>query len=157
MELTDKICLIVGATGAIGHAVAESFHREGARAFHSQRKRHREDLPPTDLESCGSFNGNRKEVRMSRRQDRSFSQSILGVLGLIATYELQPRVGYKTGNQSGGSFHLVQAVLLSSGRWLRQDHPPRRRSVRSPFYSVQCFKGGLSTIYGELAAELRIK
>src|SRR5437899_13030996 len=41
MELANKTCLIVGATGAIGHAVAESFHREGARValtFHSQRK-----------------------------------------------------------------------------------------------------------------------
>ena len=31
MELENKTCLIVGASGAIGTAVAERFHREGAR------------------------------------------------------------------------------------------------------------------------------
>jgi NAD(P)-dependent dehydrogenase (short-subunit alcohol dehydrogenase family) len=40
MELQSKVCLIAGASGAVGTAVAERFAREGARlaiTYHSQR------------------------------------------------------------------------------------------------------------------------
>jgi NAD(P)-dependent dehydrogenase (short-subunit alcohol dehydrogenase family) len=30
-EIQDKVCLIAGASGAIGSAVAQRFHQEGAR------------------------------------------------------------------------------------------------------------------------------
>jgi NAD(P)-dependent dehydrogenase (short-subunit alcohol dehydrogenase family) len=41
VELADKTCLIIGASGSIGRAIADIFYREGARVvltFHSNRK-----------------------------------------------------------------------------------------------------------------------
>ncbi len=38
-EIQDKVCLIAGASGAIGSAVAERFHREGARLALGTRSR----------------------------------------------------------------------------------------------------------------------
>jgi NAD(P)-dependent dehydrogenase (short-subunit alcohol dehydrogenase family) len=172
MELADKTCLIVGATGAIGHAVAESFHREGARValtFHSQRKSALKTLSLTDprvalfkLDVC-----NRKDVRaVVARVRRKFGPITVlvncsGVLGPIGATHKVSAARWLQAIEINlvGSFHLVQAVLpsmLAAGQGKIIQFSGGGAAYGRPFFTAySASKAALVRFTESLAAELR--
>ena len=51
--LQDKTAVIYGAGGAIGHAVAKTFAREGARVFLTGRTRSKAELVAKEISAVG--------------------------------------------------------------------------------------------------------
>jgi NAD(P)-dependent dehydrogenase (short-subunit alcohol dehydrogenase family) len=126
-ELADKTCLIVGASGAIGLAVAENFYSAGARVAltcHSQKRgAHSTGLPTKDpriarfaLNVC-----NRKDVQtlVARVKKRFGPINIMvncsGILGPIGpTHAVSSKHWLQTIEINlVGSFYLARAVLPS--------------------------------------------
>jgi len=173
MELVDKTCLIVGATGAIGHAVAESFHREGARValtFHSKRKSAVVNaLSPKDPR-VATFKldvRNPKDVGavVARVRQKFGPITVLvncsGVLGQIgATHEGSAARWLQTIEINlVGSFYLVQAVLpsmLGAGRGKIIQFSGGGAAYGRPFFTAySASKAALVRFTESLAAELR--
>ena len=126
-EFTEKTCLIVGASGAIGIAVAEQFYLHGARialTSHSLRKApFSKNLRPRDLriarftlDVC-----DRKEIQaLVSKVRRKFGpidilvncSGVLGPVGPTHTVSVKRWVNTVEVNFIG-SFYLAQAVLPS--------------------------------------------
>jgi NAD(P)-dependent dehydrogenase (short-subunit alcohol dehydrogenase family) len=125
MELAEKTCLIVGASGAIGRAIAERFYAEGARValtYHTQKpvadfrdspaKRLRLPSFPLDVRK-------QREVRsIVARVARKFgSINVLvncsGVLGPVGNAQAVSATAWRQTLEVNlfGGFYLVQAVL----------------------------------------------
>lgn len=133
MELADKTCLVVGASGVIGRAVAKKFHLEGARlalTYHTQKSATRSDDFPGKKAPVAFFAldvRNPKQVQsVVSRVARKFGPITVvvncsGVLGPIgATHSVSAAAWRRTFeiNLLGG-FYLVRAVvplMLASGR-----------------------------------------
>jgi NAD(P)-dependent dehydrogenase (short-subunit alcohol dehydrogenase family) len=173
MELADKTCLIVGATGAIGHAVAERFHREGARValtFHSKRtSASLMALSPTD-QRVAVFKldvRNRRDIRaVVKRVGQKFGPIAVlvncsGVLGPIgATHQVSAAHWLEAIEINlVGSFHLVQAVLpsmLGAGRGKIIQFSGGGAAYGRPFFTAySASKAALVRFTESLAAELR--
>jgi NAD(P)-dependent dehydrogenase (short-subunit alcohol dehydrogenase family) len=173
MELADKTCLIVGATGAIGHAVAERFHREGARValtFHSKRKSALlKALSPADPR-VAVFKldvRNRKDIRaVVARVRRKFGPITVlvncsGVLGPIGATHKVSAAHWLEAIEINlvGSFYLVQAVLpsmLGSGRGKIIQFSGGGAAYGRPFFTAySASKAALVRFTESLAAELR--
>jgi NAD(P)-dependent dehydrogenase (short-subunit alcohol dehydrogenase family) len=127
MELADKTCLIVGASGAIGHAVAQTFYREGARValtFRVQRKQlFLNDFPSRDprvaafkLDVCRPKDVQSVVAKVKRKWGPiNILVNCSGILGPIgATQEVAMDRWLKTIEVNLiGSLYLVRAVLPS--------------------------------------------
>jgi NAD(P)-dependent dehydrogenase (short-subunit alcohol dehydrogenase family) len=172
MELVDKTCLIVGATGSIGHAVAESFHREGARValtFHSKRSAIVKAFSPRDPR-VAVFKldvRNPQDVRavVARVRQKFGPITVLvncsGVLGPIgATHKVSAARWLQTIEINlVGSFYLVQAVLpsmLGAGRGKIIQFSGGGAAYGRPFFTAySASKAALVRFTESLAAELR--
>ena len=133
MQLLGNTCLVVGASGAIGQAVAKKFHLEGARlalTYRNQKSAVKLDSLSSDDSPVAYFAldvRNQKQVYsvVSRVRRRFGPIDVLvncsGVLGPVgATQDVSATAWRRTLeiNLLGG-FYLVRAVLpmmLSSGR-----------------------------------------
>jgi NAD(P)-dependent dehydrogenase (short-subunit alcohol dehydrogenase family) len=172
MELAGKTCLIVGASGSIGHAIANSFYREGARValtFHSRKKRlFSNDLPGRDPR-IAAFKldiRRRKDVQSVVAQvERKFgSVNVLvncsGVLGPIgAAHEVAVDHWVRTVEINLiGSFYLVRAVLpsmLAAGRGKIIQFSGGGAAYGRPFFTAYgASKAALVRFTESLAAEL---
>jgi NAD(P)-dependent dehydrogenase (short-subunit alcohol dehydrogenase family) len=173
MELADRTCLIVGATGAIGCAVAESFYREGAHValtFYSQKNGLRsESMPPKDAR-IAFFKldvRSRKDVQaVVARVERRFGPITVlvncsGVLGPIGpTHGVATEDWFRTVEINLiGSFHLVQAVLpsmLAAGRGKIIQFSGGGAAYGRPFFTAySASKAALVRFTESLASELR--
>jgi NAD(P)-dependent dehydrogenase (short-subunit alcohol dehydrogenase family) len=126
MELESKVCLIAGASGALGSAVAQAFAREGARLAITYHSRPPEDLlgklAASRLTSIASF-----ALDVSRRHDvQQVVSAVQGQFGRIdvvvnctGTYgPIGPTHSVDAEQWADaiqtnliGAFHLVHAVL----------------------------------------------
>jgi len=127
MQLSDKTCLIVGASGTIGRATAKNFHREGARlalTYHSQKKSVFSNGLPTNDPRIAAFKLDVckwKDIQsvLARVKRRFGPIDVLvncsGVLGPIgATCEVLVEHWLQTIETNLiGSFYLVRAILPS--------------------------------------------
>ena len=127
MEFADKTCLIIGASGSIGAAIAESFYREGARValtFHSKRKGALSSRLPGRSPRIAPF---RLDVRKWRdvqavvgRVTKKFGPihvlvNCSGVLGPVgASHKVSMKHWVETIEVNlMGSFYVIRAVLPS--------------------------------------------
>jgi NAD(P)-dependent dehydrogenase (short-subunit alcohol dehydrogenase family) len=133
LELTEKTCLIVGASGAIGRAIAEKFYEEGARialTYYTQKRAAGLNGFPDNGTRLASFP---LDVRKPREVQsvvasvaRKFgSISVLvncsGVLGPVGNTQSVSATAWRQTMEVNlfGGFHLVRAVLpfmLAAGR-----------------------------------------
>jgi 3-oxoacyl-[acyl-carrier protein] reductase len=127
MQLSDKTCLIVGASGAIGRTTAMNFYREGARlalTYHSQKKSVFSNGLPTNDPRIAAFKLDVckwKDIQsVVARVKRKFGPidvlvNCAGVLGPIgATCEVLMEHWLQTIEINLiGSFYLVRAILPS--------------------------------------------
>lgn len=127
MELANKNCLIVGASGAIGRAVAEKFYREGAcvaLTFHSRKRAALfGDLQAKDprIATFALDVRNRKQVQtVVSRVTRKFGPihilvNCSGVLGPIGPTHCVPVSAWLETLEVNllGCFYLVRGVLAS--------------------------------------------
>jgi NAD(P)-dependent dehydrogenase (short-subunit alcohol dehydrogenase family) len=173
MELADRTCLIVGASGVIGRAVAENFYREGARValtFHVRKDGLRFDSLPAKDSRLGSF---KLDVRRPKdihtvvaTVERKFGPITIlvncsGVLGPIGpTHGVATEDWLRTIEINLiGSFHLVQAVLpsmLASGRGKIIQFSGGGAAYSRPFFTAySASKAALVRFSESLADELR--
>jgi NAD(P)-dependent dehydrogenase (short-subunit alcohol dehydrogenase family) len=173
MELADKTCLIVGASGTIGCAVAEKFYREGARVavtFHSRKKQAFSGSLPSRDRRVASFRLDvcrQKDIRLVVAQvERRFGPiNILvncsGVLGPIgATHQIAVDHWLRTVEINLiGSFYLVRAVLpsmLALGRGKIIQFSGGGAAYGRPFFTAYATsKAAVVRFTESLAAELR--
>jgi NAD(P)-dependent dehydrogenase (short-subunit alcohol dehydrogenase family) len=175
VEFTDKTCLIVGASGAIGHAVSKNFYREGARValtFHS-RKKHlfSKDLPAKDpriaLFRLDVRKWNDVQAVVARVKRKFGPIHVLvncsGVLGPIgATHRVSVRHWLETVEINlAGSFYVVRAVLpsmLTAGEGKIIQFSGGGAAYGRPFFTAySASKAALIRFTESLADELRGK
>jgi NAD(P)-dependent dehydrogenase (short-subunit alcohol dehydrogenase family) len=125
MQLAEKTCLIVGASGAIGRATAESFYREGARlalTYHSDKQKLFSAALPARDPRVAPFKldiRKPKEVQaVVGRVQRKFGRidvlvNSSGILGPIGASHEVPAEHWRQTVEINliGSFYLVRAVL----------------------------------------------
>jgi NAD(P)-dependent dehydrogenase (short-subunit alcohol dehydrogenase family) len=172
MELAGKTCLIVGASGSIGHAIANSFYREGARValtFHSRKKQLFSNGLPGRDPRIAAFKldiRRRKDVQsvVAQVQRKFGSVNVLvncsGVLGPIgAAHEVAVEHWVRTVEINLiGSFYLVRAVLpsmLAAGRGKIIQFSGGGAAYGRPFFTAYgASKAALVRFTESLAAEL---
>jgi NAD(P)-dependent dehydrogenase (short-subunit alcohol dehydrogenase family) len=132
MELANKTCVVVGASGAIGQAVAEKLYQQGARvalAVHSQKNGVAWQLAPRKDPRVATFSLDvRKPQQVERliaRIARKFGPihalvNCSGVQGPVGAAHLVSLEGWRDTIETNllGSFYLIRAVLpgmLSAG------------------------------------------
>jgi NAD(P)-dependent dehydrogenase (short-subunit alcohol dehydrogenase family) len=173
MELADKTCLIVGASGALGSAIATSFYREGARValtFHSRRKQLFLDGLPSRDPRVATF---KLDVRRRKNVESVVAQvkrrfglvnvlvNCSGILGPIgATHEVAVEHWLRTFEINlMGSFYLVRTVLpsmLTAGRGKIIQFSGGGAAYGRPFFTAYgASKAALVRFTESLAAELR--
>jgi NAD(P)-dependent dehydrogenase (short-subunit alcohol dehydrogenase family) len=173
MELADKTCLIVGASGALGSAIATSFYREGARValtFHSRRKQLFLDGLPSRDPRVAAF---KLDVRRRKNVESVVAQvkrrfglvnvlvNCSGILGPIgATHEVAVEHWLRTFEINlMGSFYLVRTVLpsmLTAGRGKIIQFSGGGAAYGRPFFTAYgASKAALVRFTESLAAELR--
>jgi NAD(P)-dependent dehydrogenase (short-subunit alcohol dehydrogenase family) len=173
MELADKTCLIVGASGALGSAIATSFYREGARValtFHSRRKQLFLDGLPSRDPRVAAF---KLDVRRRKNVESVVAQvkrrfglvnvlvNCSGILGPIgATHEVAVEHWQRTFEINlMGSFYLVRTVLpsmLTAGRGKIIQFSGGGAAYGRPFFTAYgASKAALVRFTESLAAELR--
>jgi NAD(P)-dependent dehydrogenase (short-subunit alcohol dehydrogenase family) len=173
MELADKTCLIVGASGAVGRAIAENFYREGARValtFHSRKKQLFSNGLPSRDPRIAAFKldvRRRKDIQSIVAQvERKFGPiNILvncsGVLGPIgATHQVTVEHWLRTIEINlVGSFYLVRAVLpsmLAVGRGKIIQFSGGGAAYGRPFFTAYgASKAALVRFTESLATELQ--
>ena len=172
MELAGKTCLIVGASGSIGHAIANSFYREGARVAltcHSRKKQLFSNGLPSRDPRIAAFKldiRRRKDVQSVVAQVQSIFGSVdvlvncSGVLGPIgAAHEVSVEHWVRTVEINLiGSFYLVRAVLpsmLAAGRGKIIQFSGGGAAYGRPFFTAYgASKAALVRFTESLAAEL---
>lgn len=175
MQLTDKTCLIVGASGIIGRATAETFYREGARlalTYHSQKKSILSNGLPTNDPRIAVY---KLDVRkwndiqaVVARVKRKFGpinvlvncSSILGPIG--ATHDVSVARWLQTIQTNLiGSFYLVRAILpsmLGTGGGKIIQFSGGGAAYGRPFFTAySASKAALVRFTESLAAEVRDK
>jgi NAD(P)-dependent dehydrogenase (short-subunit alcohol dehydrogenase family) len=175
MQLSDKTCLIVGASGTIGRATAETFYREGARlalTYHSQKKSALSNGLPTSDPRIAVY---KLDVRKWKdiqaivaRVKRKFGpidvlvncSSILGPIG--ATHDVSVGRWLETIQINLiGSFYLVRAVLPSmvatGGGKIIQFSGGGAAYGRPFFTAYSASKAALVRFTESVAAEVRDK
>ena len=175
MELADKTCLIVGASGAIGRAVAEIFYGEGARVALTYRVQKKSVLPKGLTAKDPRIVLFRLDVRKWKdvqavvaRVNRKFGTvNILvncsGVLGPIgAAHRVSVRHWLETIEINlAGSFHVVRAVLpsmLAAGEGKIIQFSGGGAAYGRPFFTAySASKAALVRFTESLADELREK
>jgi len=123
-EMQDKVCLIAGASGAIGSAVAERFDREGARLALGTRSRKASESVSGSPAGCRTlhlqFNVTRwEEVRdaVARVREHFGALDVLvnctGAQGPIGPAHTLPPGEWGRAIEVNllGAFHLVRAVV----------------------------------------------
>jgi len=132
MQLADKTCLIVGASGAIGSAVASRFYREGARLALTRRLGNSNFAAmnlPRPMASTGDSrietldldvrHWNDVQTAVARVERRWGPIHVLvncsGVLGPVGPVESAPVDAWREAIEINliGSFYLVRAVVPS--------------------------------------------
>ncbi len=173
MQLNNRICLVAGASGAIGRAVAESLHAAGARlalTYHS-RKPQSEEFPH-------SGNGQSVlqiplEIRSRENTEAAVRQvvthfggidvlvnctGILGPIGPTAQVSIEDWVQAIETNLVG-SFYLTRAVLptmLAQGRGKIIHFSGGGAAYARPFFTAySASKAALVRFTESLAEELR--
>lgn len=132
MSIRGKVAVIVGASGAIGGAIAEEFAREGAEVVLGSRSKNIDDLveriASTGSRYCQATIDVTDALQVERalnKLNRDFGQiSILvnasGVYGPIGPVELNDPVAWGSAVQANivGAFNLVHAavpIMLKNG------------------------------------------
>jgi len=148
VELTDKNCLVVGGSGAIGAAVARMFSSEGARVMLTLRSRSRVPMLSSEdkiLRACQTCSlvdvrDRRQVARVVRRTVNAFGAlhvvvNCTGVLGPIGPIHKLCAQRWAENIETNliGSFNLIHAALPLM---LHQKHG-----------KIICFSGGGAT-YG---------
>jgi NAD(P)-dependent dehydrogenase (short-subunit alcohol dehydrogenase family) len=172
MELQDKVCLIAGSSGAIGHAVAERFAREGAHLALTYLTR-----LPADLERL-CIGGNRilpmqlditDQEAIGKATDaicKRFGKidclvNCSGVLGPVGTTGEVDAKDWVRAIQVNliGSFYLTRAVLPSmqgQGQGKIIHFSGGGAAYARPFYTAySASKAALVRFCESLAEELR--
>ena len=175
MQLSDKTCLIVGASGTIGRTTAENFYREGARlalTYHSEKKSvHSNGLPTSDQRIARFKLDVRKwkdiEAIVARVKRKFGPINVLvncsGVLGPIgATHEISMEHWLQTIQINLiGSFYLVRAILpsmLAAGGGRIIQFSGGGAAYGRPFFTAySASKASLVRFTESLAAEVRDK
>jgi NAD(P)-dependent dehydrogenase (short-subunit alcohol dehydrogenase family) len=125
MELADKTCLVVGASGAIGQAVAEKLYQHGARVALTVHRRnksvHWSFAPPGDPRVATFELDVRKPNQVERlvaRVARKFGTihvlvNCSGVQGPVGAAHLVSLEAWRDAIEINllGSFYLIRAVL----------------------------------------------
>jgi NAD(P)-dependent dehydrogenase (short-subunit alcohol dehydrogenase family) len=173
MELADKTCLIVGSSGVLGHAIAETFYREGARValtFHASRKKPFSNGLPMGDPRLAAFRldvRKRKDVpSVIAKVERKFGPinvlvNCSGILGPIgATHEVAIEHWLRTVEINLiGSYYLVRAVLpsmLAAGRGKIIQFSGGGAAYGRPFFTAYgTSKAALVRFTESLAAELQ--
>ena len=172
MQLANKTCLIVGASGTIGRAVAESFYKEGARTVLTFRFRRKEalskSLPARDpriasykLDVCDPKNIHDVVDHTIRKFGPiNVLVNCSGVLGPIgATHEISA-AHWRQAIEINllGSFYLLQAILPSmltaGGGKIIQFSGGGAAHARPFFTAYSASKAALVRFTESLAAEL---
>jgi 2-dehydro-3-deoxy-L-rhamnonate dehydrogenase (NAD+) len=172
VELANKTCLIVGASGTIGRAVAESFYREGASAALTFRVRREEvrsrSLPARDpriasykLNVCNPKNIHDVVARTIKKFGPiHVLVNCSGVLGPIgATHQISAAHWRQTIEINLlGSFYLLRAVLpsmLTAGGGRIIQFSGGGAAYGRPFFTAySASKAALVRFTESLAAEL---
>jgi NAD(P)-dependent dehydrogenase (short-subunit alcohol dehydrogenase family) len=171
-EIQDKVCLIAGASGAIGAAVAERFHREGARLALATRSRNEDTSFAGSSACCRTLHlqfdvARRKEVgnAVARVRDRFGALDVLvnctGVQGPIGPAHTLPEDEWARAIEINllGAFHLVRAVvpLMIAGAGGKIIHfAGGGAAYARPFFSAYAAsKAALVRLTETLAEELR--
>jgi NAD(P)-dependent dehydrogenase (short-subunit alcohol dehydrogenase family) len=175
VELADKTCLIVGASGAIGRAVAQIFYREGARVALTFRVQRKDAIPQGLTAKDPRIALFRLDVRKWKdvqavvaRVNRKFGTvNILvncsGVLGPIGpAHRVSMRHWLETVEINlAGSFHVVRAVLpamLAAGEGKIIQFSGGGAAYGRPFFTAySASKAALVRFTESLADELREK
>jgi len=125
VELANKVCLIAGASGAIGAAVAERFHREGAHLALTYHSRKTEAWAQSPRENRGRIASFALDVRrwdevqaVVTSVEKEFGAihvlvNCTGVLGPIGPTHRVPIEEWSRTIETNliGCFYLVRAVL----------------------------------------------
>lgn len=175
MELANKTCLIVGASGSIGRAIAQTFYREGARVALTCRTR-KQDLLFGRRRASGPRRAafhldvrNWKDVqRVVARVNRTFGPidvlvNCSGILGPIGPAHDVSASGWRRTIEINllGSFYLVRAVvpsMLASGGGKIIQFSGGGAAYGRPFFTAySASKAALVRLTESLAAELRDK
>ncbi len=173
MELAEKVCLIAGATGAIGTAIAQRFHREGAHLALASRS-----VKPEELLQC--FSGSpgcvaRFALDVSRwdevqsmvnqvQQEFGAIHVLVNCTGLLGpvgpTYSVAVEEWVRTIETNLiGCFYLVRAVLpgmLAQGRGKILHFSGGGAAYARPYFTAySASKAAVVRFTESLAEELR--
>jgi NAD(P)-dependent dehydrogenase (short-subunit alcohol dehydrogenase family) len=173
MELVDKTCLVVGASGAIGRAVAEKLHREGANValtFHSQKNGAILSLARLKDPRVAVF---ALDVRKPKQVESVVARVIRtfgpiqilvncsGVLGPVGAAHLVSPTVWRNAFEINllGGFYLVRAVLPSmlslGGGKIIQFSGGGAAYARPYFTAYSASKAALVRFTESLSSELR--
>lgn len=170
MQLNDKVCLIAGASGAIGFAIAKRFHHEGAKlALHS----HATPIVISELQGSNSVMHVKADITNSQQVRQLVDEVVAkfgrldclvnctGVLGPIgATSEIDEKTWVDAININLiGSFYLTHAALkpmLTKKRGKIVHFSGGGAAYGRPFYSAySASKAALVRFCESLAEEVR--
>lgn len=173
MQLSNKICLIAGASGAIGMAVAERFHAEGARlalTYHSQKPQSEKLLPSEDGQNVLRIP---LDIRSREMTEVAVQQviahfgeidvlvnctGVLGPIGPTAQVSIEDWAEAVETNLLG-SFYLTRAVLpsmLAQGQGKIIHFSGGGAAYARPFFTAYgASKAALVRFTESLAEELR--
>lgn len=121
LRLKDKICIITGATSGMGKAIAERFHKEGARIVLSGRNEERgialskklnnSIFLPGDV-SSQNYNKELVEITIKKFGKLDIVSMNAGILGLGRVTDLSPADWHKTLNTNLTSiFYLSKCAI----------------------------------------------
>jgi NAD(P)-dependent dehydrogenase (short-subunit alcohol dehydrogenase family) len=167
MQLKDKVCLIAGASGAIGHAIASRFHQEGAKlALHS----HSHPAAIAEWQNSNSVTQVKADITSARQVQQLVDEVIAkfgtldclvnctGVLGPIgATSDVDEKAWSEAININLiGSFYLTRAALkpmLAKKRGKIMHFSGGGAAYGRPFYSAYSASKAALVRFAESVAE----
>jgi len=172
-QLANKVCIVAGASGTIGAAVAERFYREGARLALTHHTRENEVLLkslntseqrvfsfPMDVRRWDSVQGVVKKVeeKLGPVQVLVNSTGALGPIGPTVNAPIDEWVKAAEINLIG-CFHLVRAVLpgmLAQGRGKIVHFSGGGAAYARPYFTAySASKAAVVRFTESLAEELR--
>jgi NAD(P)-dependent dehydrogenase (short-subunit alcohol dehydrogenase family) len=173
MQLANRICLIAGASGAIGMAVAQRFHSEGARLALTYQTRRPQSEKFLGSEDRAGILQIPLDIRRRKNTEEAAAQvitrfggidvlvnctGILGPIGPTAQVSIDDWVEAVEINLLG-SFYLTRAVLptmLAQGRGKIIHFSGGGAAYARPFFTAySASKAGLVRFTESLAEELK--